>query len=164
MNIFYTDADPIVCAEHHCRRHVVKMILEGCQMLSAAHHLMGGLTEGIYKKTHHNHPSSVWVRQSSEHYEWLWLCTKRLCEIYTETSGKRHKSEDVLDTLVVMPESLTDNGFIEPPACVSDSVKLLDLDAIQAYRAYLNEKFKEWLGRERPLAIEFNIKPEWVMV
>lgn len=166
MNIFYTHSDPVVCAEHHCYIHVRKQILEYCQMLSTAHHLCDGLTEGIYKKTHANHPSSVWVRQSSDHYEWLWLCTKRLCELYTERSGKRHKTEDVLDVLVELPSGIQCHGFINPPACVSDELKkkAFDIGVIKAYREYLNEKFGEWLSRDKPLKVEFNVKPDWVMI
>ena len=38
MNIFgYLDKDPKRCAEMHCDKHVVKMILEYAQLLSTAH-------------------------------------------------------------------------------------------------------------------------------
>ena len=33
MNIFVLDKDPYVAAQMMCDKHVVKMILEGCQML-----------------------------------------------------------------------------------------------------------------------------------
>jgi len=34
MNIFYLDSNPQKCAEYHCDKHVVKMILESAQLLS----------------------------------------------------------------------------------------------------------------------------------
>ena len=40
MNIFFLHWDPEQCAQMHCDKHVVKMILEYCQMLSAAWHVM----------------------------------------------------------------------------------------------------------------------------
>ena len=35
MNIFVLDRDPYKAAEMMCDKHVVKMIVESCQMLSA---------------------------------------------------------------------------------------------------------------------------------
>ncbi len=37
MNIFFLDRDPQVCAVYHNDKHVVKMIVESAQMLSACH-------------------------------------------------------------------------------------------------------------------------------
>ena len=37
MNIFHLHEDPKICAEYHCDKHVVKMILETAQMLSTAY-------------------------------------------------------------------------------------------------------------------------------
>ena len=37
MNIFHLHKVPKVCAEYHCDKHVVKMILETAQMLSTAY-------------------------------------------------------------------------------------------------------------------------------
>ena len=42
MNIFYLHPDPVVCAAHHCDKHVVKMILETAQLLSTAHRVLDG--------------------------------------------------------------------------------------------------------------------------
>ena len=39
MNIFVLDNDPKKCAEAHCNKHVVKMILEHAQLMCTAHHL-----------------------------------------------------------------------------------------------------------------------------
>jgi hypothetical protein len=32
MNIFYLDEDPKICAQYHCDKHVVKMIIEYAQL------------------------------------------------------------------------------------------------------------------------------------
>ena len=42
MNIFYLHRSPKICAEMHCDKHVVKMILESGQMLSTAHRVLDG--------------------------------------------------------------------------------------------------------------------------
>lgn len=45
MNIFYLDEDPARCARFLVDKHVVKMPLESCQMLSTAHRLLDGRVE-----------------------------------------------------------------------------------------------------------------------
>ena len=42
MNIFVLDRDPIQAAKYMCDKHVVKMILESCQLLSTAHRVLDG--------------------------------------------------------------------------------------------------------------------------
>lgn len=42
MNIFILDPQPQTAAEMHCDKHVVKMIVETAQLLSAAHRLLDG--------------------------------------------------------------------------------------------------------------------------
>jgi len=42
LNLFYLDRDPQLCAQMHCDKHVVKMILEYAQLLSTAHRLLDG--------------------------------------------------------------------------------------------------------------------------
>jgi hypothetical protein len=56
MNIFYLDDNPITAATFQCDKHVVKMILESCQILSFAHHFYK--TEeavNLYRPTHKHH-------------------------------------------------------------------------------------------------------------
>ena len=81
MNIFYLHNDPKICAEQHCDKHVVKMILEYAQLLSTAHRVLDGTMyyepsrrtgrmvkryylkdqrKDLYQATHMNHPSAVW--------------------------------------------------------------------------------------------------------
>jgi len=45
MNIFYLSHDVAECAMWHVDKHVVKMILETCQLLSTAHRLIDGSSE-----------------------------------------------------------------------------------------------------------------------
>ena len=168
MNIFFTNSDPIIAANEHNNTHQVKMILEHCQMLSTAHHVLDGAApDGAYKKTHTNHPSAVWVRESVQHYEWLWLCTKRLCELYTARTGKIHATERVLDILIDPPSQIQDDGFTKPPVAAPDDFKLMVvLGGVEvAYQQYLNHKYAEWLGRDRPMKVEWTLDtPSWVTI
>jgi hypothetical protein len=72
MNVFFTNECPIQAANEHVRVHQVKMIVEYAQLLSTAHHVVDGdnAINGIYKQTHTNHPSAIWVRKSADNYEW----------------------------------------------------------------------------------------------
>lgn len=42
MNIFVLDEQPEIAAQMMCDKHVVKMIVESCQLLSTAHHVLDG--------------------------------------------------------------------------------------------------------------------------
>ena len=103
MNIFYLDRDPKVAAEMHCDKHVVKMILESAQMMSTAHRVLDGDTyaddKKLYKMAHKNHPSTIWVRSSSRHYDWMFQLWVHLLAEYTARYDKFHKSELLLHGL-----------------------------------------------------------------
>ena len=100
MNIFLLSLLPSLSAKYHCDKHCVKMILETCQLLYFAHWIN---TIGIpkwdfsvctfepYKKTHINHPCSIWVRLQSSHYLWALRLGLELCKEYTQRYRKTHK-------------------------------------------------------------------------
>ena len=143
------------------------MIVEYCQLLSSAHHVIDGefAIGGIYKKTHVNHPSAVWARTSSQHYEWVWFCAMQLCENYEKLTGKKHKTEQTLCVLADFPIGLSDLGFCHPPVAAPDEFKALAVllkDTCRAYQLYLIEKFQEWQSREKPIKVDFFLKPEWI--
>ena len=54
MNIFYLDNDPMTCAQMHNDKHVIKMILETCQLLSTAHRIIDGVETMAKSKTGRN--------------------------------------------------------------------------------------------------------------
>ena len=76
MNIFVLDTDLEKCAEYHCDKHVVKMILEYAQMLSSVVRLQGH--DVGYKLTHKNHPCTIWARESLSKYNRLKRLTRLL--------------------------------------------------------------------------------------
>jgi predicted alpha-1,6-mannanase (GH76 family) len=64
MNIFVLDPDAATSARMMCNKHVVKMILESCQLLSTAHHVLDGepvMTKGKKKeyKTYSNGNTNI---------------------------------------------------------------------------------------------------------
>ena len=92
MNIFYLDKDPVKAAQVQYNKHVVKMILESAQMLCTAHHVYGNPDDMPYKQAHLNHPSTIWVRENSLHYDWLYAHMIALGLQYTYRYGKVHLS------------------------------------------------------------------------
>ena len=50
----------------------------------------------------HNHPCSIWVRESLDNYEWLYCLALALDEEYGVRYGKQHKS--VRDVILLLPD------------------------------------------------------------
>lgn len=136
MNIFMLSLDPAEAARLHCDRHVVKMILETAQLLYTAHWEHGTtMPENAYRKTHPNHPSAKWVRESETNYHWLCRLGLFLCDEYTFRYGKHHKTEDHLVWLCMhVPAGLADVGWTPPKLAMPDEFK--HEDPVTAYRMY----------------------------
>lgn len=158
MNIFYTSTCPIQAARNLCNVHVNKMIIESCQLLSAAHHVLDGpdAIKGIMKLTHTNHPSSVWVRSSSQHYNWLLEHLIELLKIFEQRSGKIHSVAMRIAFVKNLPKNIADNGFSNPPRVMDEDLQNdQTICTITAYSKLLARKYSEWTIREKPLRVEF---------
>lgn len=162
MNIFYVHTNPVYAAQHLCDSHVVKMILESCQMLSTAHRVLDGddVDPSLYKIAHKNHPSTIWVRSSIDQYQWLYEHMRAMCAEYTKRYGKIHTCQTkLLDVLNKFPANIEDNGFIPPPLCMPEQYKShlfgqcsMD-EAVEAYRSFYvceKAKFAKWKHGNMP--------------
>jgi hypothetical protein len=150
MNIFFLDFDTKKCAEYHCDKHVVKMILETAQLLCGSHWVTGG--EAPYKLSHKNHPCAIWVRESLSNYLYLCDLGLELCKEYTYRYGKRHKSQDIIEWCLINKPNIHDVDFTTPPLAMGDEFKI-DNDVIESYRNYYREakkKFVKWKCRPIP--------------
>ena len=168
MNIFYLDHDPVKCAQYHVDKHVVKMILEYCQLLSTAHRIIDGkeiVAESktgrkvkrwilpderesiLYSATHVNHPSAVWCRETAGNYHWLYKLLTSLCEEYTYRYGKVHKcqSSGLVEALQFAPNKITSYDlFSGPTPAMPDHCKVPG-DSLKSYRNYyIMEKQRMW--------------------
>ena len=149
MNIFFLDFDTKKCAEYHCDKHVVKMILETAQLLCSTHWVIG--SEAPYKLSHKNHPCSIWVRESLSNYLYLCDLGLELCKEYTYRYGKRHKSQDVIEWCLTNKPNISDTEFTEPPKAMPDEYKVNNV--IQSYRNYYigaKKDFAKWKNRDIP--------------
>mgnify|MGYP003146044835 FL=1 len=174
MNIFVLDEDPVVAAEYHCDKHVVKMILECGQMLCASHWLhlfknyyngptsdfkrVRDLQQWLYDNTHPveqppwklshmRHPCTLWTNESLSNYQWHWKLGVGLCKEYTRRYKKIHKCETVIDWLGKnTPRFMEDKGMTPFVICMKEEYKVND-NPIDCYREYyLKDKvrFAKW--------------------
>ena len=146
--------DPIIAAHWHMDKHVVKMILEYSQIMCTAHHVLGSpiSNDNLYRKTHENHPSSIWVRQGKENYLWLYKLFCAVCDEYKYRYCKTHKTDVKLrEILCVVPFNIPQACFTSPPQAMPDDCKCEH--AIRAYRQYYirhKSHIAKWKERNRP--------------
>ena len=156
MNIFVLDQNIRKCAEYHCDKHVIKMILESAQMLSSVVRIQGH--DIGYKLTHKNHPCTIWARESLSNYLWLLQLTEDLNSEYRYRYNKEvnHKSYDMVKTLPI--PNLPAIGLTPFAQAMPEQYK--NKNTVQAYRSYyLNEKSNilQWTKREPPFFYK-----EWI--
>lgn len=160
MNLFFLDLDPKKCAEYHCDKHVVKMILEIVQMLYTAHHLLKTplekLPKDYYKKiSNHNHPMAIWIRFTSKNYIYSCEIAKELSKEYTYRYKKVHSCDKHLEWLIDnVPIMFLDlNKITKIPLCMPEDSKDPYGDPVKSYRKYylLHKRgFAKWTGRPIP--------------
>ncbi len=178
LNLFYLHNDPIISAEMHCDKHVVKMIIEYAQMLSTAHRILDGkqytdassgrriqrwkledytMEDMLYKASHINHPSTQWVRENAIQYQYAYDMFVALCDEYTYRYGKVHLTDSKLRySLDQLPNNIALGVFHEPPQCMPNDVKVLG-DTINAYHKYYaiyKKNFAKWTSRPVPNFME----------
>jgi len=146
MNIFYLDSDPVKAAQVQYNKHVVKMILESAQILCTAHHHYAELLAQDdsyipYKKAHYNHPSTIWCRENSEQYLWLYNHMIALGNEYTKRYNKIHLTiTKCADILQATPAGIPLGTFEEPPQCMPDQYKVAGCSVTAYWNYYEQEK------------------------
>ena len=154
MNIFFLDWNPSVCAIMHVDKHVVKMILEICQLLCTTHHITDSSYKPPYKMTHKNHPCTVWVRESYSNYRYTVKLGLELCKEYTYRYLKTHKCEAYIKELGENIPPIPEKGFTQPAQAMPDMYK--SKDAVESYRSYYyfeKHNLFEWKKRSTPVWI-----------
>ena len=177
MNIFYLDNDPVKCAEMHCDKHVVKMIIEYAQLMSTAHRMLDGkhyiddssgrriqrwrlptteMESVVYKAGHVNHPSAIWVRENAVHYQYTYDLFASLCDEYTLRYGKVHLTDSKLrDCLNILPNNIDLCAWRYPPQAMPDDVKSNSaVDAYHIYYAKYKKDIAKWTVRPIPYFME----------
>lgn len=154
MNIFALDINPSLAAQYHANKHLSKMILESAQLLCTAHHVLDGANcpflDLLYKKTHTNHPSALWVRESKENYMWLFQLMLALNNEWQFRYGHtvNHKTIDKLasgttNNLSIPPQNIP--NIPQTPFAIVMPDEYKDIDAVVSYRNYYRDGKKDLL-------------------
>ncbi len=164
MNIFFLSFDVHECSEWMVDRHIVKMILEYCQLLCTAHRVLDGvnnklpdenLDSQLYKSTHVNHPSAKWVRESIHNYMWLFKMLIATLDEYTYRYNKIHASSRLVEYLKNPPDNIIIGKFTCPPPAMPDEYKKsTSIESYKTYYIYGKKHLHSWKKREPPIWIK----------
>lgn len=174
MNLFYLDEDLDTCAAYHIDKHVGKMQLEACQLLTTAlwvDKLIGYVPRKLdsdelkvindakkiepdidsrvftrYLPTHINHPSNIWVRTSLENFYWTHNYINALNSEAVWRGYKSHASCAEANRLPE-PSRMPNIGFTKFALAMPDEFK--SDDPIASYRAFYIEDKKEFASWKR---------------
>ena len=163
MNIFVTNRCPIQSARNLPDKHIVKMPLETCQMLSIIYsdwyYGVGKLykSDGKPYRTAHgafrNHPCTQWAAANQYNLAWLIRHGYALCHEYNLRYGKVHTCLDVIEQAERIFHKSFDNLMLSHASDkVVDFTRAMpeylkydtSIDTITAYIRYLNTK--PWLA------------------
>ena len=175
MNIFVTDPDPRKSAQVLPDKHIVKMPLECCQMLSIVAsdkwgHGFGELPkiDGTSYKTEkgafRNHPCTIWAGEFVLNWRWLIKHGISLCEEYTNRYGKIHSCLHTLayaDSIFPFADPTGRSGKDTTPfvRAMPDEFKFdTSIDTFTAYKMYISSK--PWVSKNyRKIPSR---KPDWI--
>jgi len=168
MNIFFLDNDIKLSTQFHVDKHIVKLIVELGQMLSTTHKVLDGIKTTInnrtyfilederndllYKSCYINHPCNIWLRESTENYNYTYNLFCELCNEYSYRFDKKHLTDIKLrELLKTLPKKLENKNFTFPALAMPDEYK--SDDYVLSYRKYyIGEKkhIFSWKKREIP--------------
>ena len=170
MNIFVTSPWPAESAIVLPDRHVTKMALEACQMLSIVASTKWGHGYGTLPKkdgtpyatekgAFRNHPCTQWAAKTIDNAYWLIKWGMNLCDEYTLRYGKTHSCYNTLvDAYYLFPKGKITE--VTPFArAMPDEYKLdTSIDTFTAYKMYIASK--PWVASNYLRMPQR--KPEWV--
>ncbi len=179
MNIFVTHPDPITSAKVLPDKHVVKMPLETCQMLSIVFSKKWGHGYGqLYringepykteKGAFRNHPCTVWANESLQNTWWLAIHGFALCEEYAHRYGKDHScKKTLLEAVKLLPrQKFLPFPHTFKPVPPTSFVRAMpdeykhdtSIDTFTAYKNYIRSK--PWVASN--YLRDPSRKPDWI--
>ena len=170
MNIFVTSPCPKESAIVLPDRHVNKMSLETCQMLSIVASEKWGYGYGTLPKidgtpyntdkgAFRNHPCTRWAAETIDNAYWLIKWGMNLCDEYTLRYNKTHSCYNtLLQAYYLFPKGKIDKVTSFARA-MPDEYKLDDsIDTFTAYKMYIASK--PWVASNYLRMPER--KPSWI--
>ena len=173
MNIFVTDPSPTISARHLPDKHVVKMPLETCQMLSIVcsdkwgHnygdlHRLDGQAYKTDKGAFRNHPCTIWANSCLKNTWWLLAHGLALCDEYEHRYGKSHSCKNTLIEATTIIPLATDPWHDVPSSFTfagPDEFKYdTSIDIFTAYKRYVASK--PWVATN--YLRDPSRKPDWI--
>lgn len=151
MNVFRLADGPVMAARYHCDQHVNKMLIEAAQMLSTALREQGVDDDHLYRSTHVNHPTSVWVREGRENFAWVRdlavALAREYARRYDHDGPEAHKTyREVITEIPRRPDAIPE-GSTPQPLAMPDEYHTDD--PVEAYRAYYRGDKREFATYER---------------
>jgi hypothetical protein len=191
MNIFFLAVTPSEIADMYCDQHVVKIILEICQMLYTAwyfsdeHHIVteraplnkSGKARG-YRPAHKGHPMTMWVASSVENYIFAADLALALAEEYTARYGKTHaclahaqwlrenlpsRFELRVSTKAYYAVEDIPEGLTPIPECMPEAYKMPSIvEAYQMYYMMDKMQFARFTPKSKKLYFDARPKDELI--
>jgi hypothetical protein len=169
MNIFITSPWPAESAIVLPDRHVNKMAIESCQMLSVVasdwYHSYGTLPKvdgtpySTVKGAHRNHPCTKWVAESIHNAYWLIKHGMNLCDEFQLRYGKVHGSYNtLLAAYYLFPKGKVTKTTPFVRAMPDELKNDTSIDTFEAYKKYIATK--TWV-KDNYLRMPER-RPEWV--
>lgn len=118
MNLFFLSEDPVLCAQQHCNKHVVKMVTETGQILSTViRQKLGNIPTidniTLYSSTHSHHPSVLWCGASLSNFRYTLQLFKALSDEYTHRYKKVHATYTKLYAHIIDNLETYERRFLE---------------------------------------------------
>jgi hypothetical protein len=169
MNIFVTNQFPAESAICLPDKHIVKMPLECCQMLSIVAskwyhnygeiHKTDGAPYATAKGAFRNHPCTQWAAKTVDNAYWLIKWGLNLCDEYTLRYNKTHSCQNTLiEAYYLFPKGKL-NKVTPFARAMPDEYKLdTSIDTFTAYKMYIASK--PWVASNYLRMPER--KPEWI--
>lgn len=113
-----------------------------------------------YKAAHVNHPDSIWCRQSTANYRWLYEHFSALASEHYFRTGNWHGSWTKLGKVLLnMPDNIAVMPLTPQPLCMDEEYKCDDVTI--SYRSFYNGK--KLINRAgKVMTWTRRNKPEWV--
>ena len=152
MNIFVTDPSPYKSAQCLPDKHVVKMPLETCQMISIVcsdkwgHgygkiHRINGEPYRTDRGAFRNHPCTIWANETLINTWWLVTHGIALCQEYTHRYGKVHSCEKtIFEAASLLPTKKPTTPEIFARAMPEEWKYDNTIDTFTAYKRYIASK------------------------
>ncbi len=150
MNIFVLDTDIKKCAKYHCDRHVIKMLLEGVQILCTVCSKTG--IEVPYRATHHQHPCVLWAGESIQNWRWLKKLVLALNTEYKYRYRKKNDHKSFTVAAALSEPKLANLGLTEFSQVMPQEFHVSG-DPVTAYRWYYvadKKTIAKWTRRRVP--------------